>query len=153
MKHSIGAKLVENLTDARDGDLAKDAEFIQLLVIHRDADATGFLRDDNYWTRRGRCGVLDEVSGKEFVQNRVHLLCARGINAVGPRCDRRAARGNSYLEGEQRAGTKIGWRPRVHVGELSEDIAQLGDDGWRPTETALVKCDFAHVRRQKRFHT
>ena len=34
-----------------DWELAKDAELVQLLVVDRDADVTGFLRDDNHWAR------------------------------------------------------------------------------------------------------
>ena len=100
-KYSTGAKLVENLIDARDGEPAKDAEFVQLLENHREANATGFLRDGNHWARPGRCGVLDEAGGEEYIQNRVHLLCGRGIEARGPRRDRRAVRGTVILKGSR----------------------------------------------------
>ena len=56
--------------------------------------------------------------------------------------------GTLYLEGELEAGAKIGWGLRKHVGDLSQDIAQQGDDGRRPTETAQFECDFTHVRPQ-----
>ena len=63
------------------------------------------------------------------------MLCGRGVDAVGPRRDKRVFRGNSYLEGKHGAGTEIGWGLREYGGELSQDIAQLGDGGRRPTET------------------
>ena len=71
-EYSTGAKFVENPIDARDGDLRKDAEFIQRLAIHRDADATGFLRDANHLARPWGRGVLDEAGGEELVVNHAH---------------------------------------------------------------------------------
>ena len=94
--------LSRKLIDAREGGLAKeDAELAQLLVIHRDADATGFLQGDNHCPRPWRCGLLDEAGRDEFVHNHVHLLCGRGVDAVGPRRERRVVRGNRNLEGGQ----------------------------------------------------
>ena len=86
-------------------ELAKDSEFVQLLVVDRDADATGRLGNYNNWAR-GRCGVLDEARGEEFVQNRVHLLGSRRIDVVEPRHDGRAVRRNRNVEGKQRAGAE-----------------------------------------------
>ena len=62
-----------------DWELAKDAELVQLLVVDRDADVTGFLQDDYHWARPRRCGVLDEARGEELVQNRVHFLAVGGL--------------------------------------------------------------------------
>ena len=122
--------------------------FVHLLVIRRGADATGLLWDDHHWARPWGYRVLDAAGGEEFVQHRVHVLCGRGIDAVGLSRDRRAARGKRYLKGELGAGAKMGYRLREHIRELSQDVAQLGDEGWRPTEPAQFKYHCAHVRRQ-----
>ena len=47
-KCSTGTEFVEDFVDSGDGQLAKNAELVQLLVVE---DATGFLRDDNHWAR------------------------------------------------------------------------------------------------------
>ena len=44
-------QVYRELRRSGDGELAKDAELLQLLVVDRDADVTGFLRDDNHWAR------------------------------------------------------------------------------------------------------
>ena len=54
-------RVVGDIIDARDGELAKEAEFFQLLVVDRDSDAIEFLGDDNDWARPWRRGVLDEA--------------------------------------------------------------------------------------------
>ena len=96
-----------DFVDSGDGGLAKDAEFVQLLVVDRDVDGTEFLEDDNHWARPWRCRMLDEARGEEFVQNRIHFLGGRTIDAVGPRRDGRAVRRNRNLEGKQRAGSEV----------------------------------------------
>ena len=80
----------EDFVDSGDGELAKDAEFVQLLVVDRDVDVTGFLRDDDYWARPWRCRMLDEARGEEFIQNHVHFLDGRRIDAVVSGRDGRA---------------------------------------------------------------
>ena len=59
--------------------MAKDDEFVQLFVVDRDADAHGFLRDDNNWARPWRCGVLDEARCEEFVETASTCLVVRGL--------------------------------------------------------------------------
>ena len=82
-EYSTGAEFVEDFIDSRNGELAKDAEFVQLLIadLKLKADATGFLRDDNHWAHPWRCGVLDEARGEDLV--RVHWLGVRRIDVVG----------------------------------------------------------------------
>lgn len=55
-----------DIIDARSGELANDAESVQLLV-DRDADATRFLRNDNQWAHPCRCGLLDDACCEELV--------------------------------------------------------------------------------------
>lgn len=76
MKTSTGAKLVDNLIDARDREL----DYFLLHVVLRDADATGLFRDDYDWTRPGRCRVLNGDGMEKWLPNRVHLLRSRGID-------------------------------------------------------------------------
>ena len=73
--------------DQRNAELAKDAEFVQLLVVDRDADATVFLRDDNHWARPWRCGVLGETRegwrSKVFgTDNGGSLSCPKTSHAI-----------------------------------------------------------------------
>ena len=42
----------KDLIGARNGELAKNAELVQLRVIDLDPDDTGCPRYDNYWARR-----------------------------------------------------------------------------------------------------
>lgn len=90
------------------GSWTRNTAFVQLLVIHRDADAYGFRREYNHWAGPGECGVFDEAGGDEFTLNHDHLLIGRGMDAVEPRRDTRALHGNRYLEGDQGAGAIIG---------------------------------------------
>ena len=107
VKYSIGTEFVKDFMDSRDGELAKDAEFCQLLVVDCDSDATGFLRKDNHGARQWRRRVLDEACGEELVQIRVHFLGSRTVNTVGPRRDGRAVRRNRNLERKQGAGAGV----------------------------------------------
>ena len=51
MEYSTGTEFVVVFVDSGNGEFAKDAGLIQLLVVDRDADVIGFLRDDNRWAR------------------------------------------------------------------------------------------------------
>ena len=79
MRIFTGAESVEDFVDSRNGELAKNTEFVQLLEVDRDADVVRFLHDDYHWIRPWRCGVLDETRGEELVQIRVHFLGGRRL--------------------------------------------------------------------------
>ena len=46
MRIFTGAESVEDFVDSRNGELAKNTEFVQLLEVDRDADVARFLHDD-----------------------------------------------------------------------------------------------------------
>lgn len=73
---------IEDLVDARDGELSEGADWVELLVVDRNSDADIFVR--NRYHRGGvrRSGVLDEVGRQVLVKHVVDLFSEDGVDAL-----------------------------------------------------------------------
>ena len=72
-ENSSSAQFVEDFVDSGYGELSKNADAIQLLVVDRESNPTRFFWDDNHRARAWRGGMLYEA-GRE-IPSKIVPIC------------------------------------------------------------------------------
>ena len=121
-------KLIQRVIHARNRQLTKLAQLIQLTIINGDTYTTRFLGNNNQGTRIRGSRVLHEASGQVLVKNGVNLFRNNRIHTVRTRLDRCTSWRNSQLERKERTRTEINGGAREHIMVFLQKRPQIGDD-------------------------
>ena len=77
------AQRVQDLIHARDGQLAKSANVVELLVVDSDPSTARCFRDDHQGARVWRSRVLDQTGSQVLIEGGVHLFSQIGLMRCG----------------------------------------------------------------------
>ena len=106
-KHPSLAQRVQDLLNARDGQLAEAADFVNFFVVDGDRNASRLLRDDHQRARLRRGKVLDQACRGVLVEGDVDIVGQHWVDQVEPGSVRHATFRDRTIERHQGARTNI----------------------------------------------